>query len=125
MSLLQIGDIIELNETHCVYAMIPKHFVYANHRGDWELCKTDISLINKNFDYLCGKYVVIKTEMKGGGTGHGPHDIYPDGHHVTCKNLKNNQEISFYQSGSFTVLNENIEPIGKAEQSWEIPKDFL
>lgn len=61
-----------------------------------------------------GSYVVLKTAYEGGGTGMGPHDVYPDGHHVYAKKLKNNgfwdsngQEIDFYQSGCFTCM---IEP---------------
>lgn len=123
-NILQMGDIIELNSNHCVYAMIPKHFAYSNCKGDWDLVKYDVSLDNKNFAYLQGKYVVIQTKMTGGGTGHGPHDVYPDGHYVTCKNLKNDFEVSFYQTGCFNVMNPNIVPIGKATQSWDIPKEF-
>jgi len=56
-----------------------------------------------------GEWVVISTTMTGGGTGHGPHDIYPDGHQITCRKLKPNsneidwtvKEKKFYQSGSF------------------------
>jgi len=29
--------------------------------------------------------------MTGGGTGHGPHDVYPDGHQLTLQKIKNNQ----------------------------------
>lgn len=58
---------------------------------------------------FAGEYVVFKTAMKGGGRGHGPYDIYPDGANVTCKKLKKGKwdekglEISFYQSGAFTA----------------------
>ena len=60
-----------------------------------------------------GEFVVLDTKMEGGGTGHGPHDVYPDGHHVFCKRMKdgkydkNGVEVDFYQSGSFTAM---IEP---------------
>jgi hypothetical protein len=57
-----------------------------------------------------GQWVVIKTRMSGGGTGHGPHDIYPDGWTLTLRKLhKKSNDINwkvpsqeFYQSGSFT-----------------------
>lgn len=64
-----------------------------------------------------GEFIVTKTTFDGGGTGHGPHDVYPDGHHVFCKALKdgkyneNGVEISFYQSGSFTCMITDIVPI--------------
>jgi hypothetical protein len=53
-----------------------------------------------------GEFVVVKTAMEGGSTGH---DAYPDGHHVFCKRLNadgsyndKGTEINFYQSGCFT-----------------------
>ena len=58
-----------------------------------------------------GEFLVVKTSLEGGGTGMGPHDVYPDGHHVICKRLnvdgtynEDGEEISFYQSGSFTAM---------------------
>jgi len=54
------------------------------------------------------EFVVEKTAFEGGGTGHGPHDIYPDGWHVTARQLNSdgtynsgNKTIEFYQSGCF------------------------
>ena len=67
-----------------------------------------------------GEFLVVKSSLEGGGTGMGPHDIYPDGHHVTCKRLnidgtynEDGEEISFYQSGSFTsmITKDEIQPI--------------
>ena len=54
-------------------------------------------------------YAVLRTEMTGGGTGHGPHDVYPDGHEVTAVRLSPShrplkavgRKIKFYQSGCF------------------------
>ena len=64
---------------------------------------------------LIGDYVVVNTSMSGGGKGHGPNDVYPDGHHVVAKRLADNGtldpngfEVSFYQSGSFTAMNEYV-----------------
>ena len=60
--------------------------------------KTDSYILDE------GEFVVIRTAMEGGSTGH---DAYPDGHHVFCKRLnpdgtynENGTEINFYQSGS-------------------------
>jgi hypothetical protein len=54
------------------------------------------------------EYLVVKTEMNGGGTGHGPHDVFPDGHCVDAIKLgtgrsfdPNGLRIQFYQTGSF------------------------
>ena len=35
-----------------------------------------------------GEWVVITTEMTGGGTGHGKYDIYPDGYEITLRKLR-------------------------------------
>ena len=58
-----------------------------------------------------GTYVVTRTAMSGGGTGHGPHDVYPDGYKVAAIKLSNGEtfnpkglKISFYQSGCFTAM---------------------
>jgi hypothetical protein len=64
-----------------------------------------------------GEFVVIKTTFDGGGTGHGAHDVYPDGHHVFCKALKDGEydengiEVSFYQSGCFRCMITDISPV--------------
>ena len=41
-----------------------------------------IVLTEEHAPLPCGRYVVVKTAFEGGGTGHGPDDAYPDGHHV-------------------------------------------
>lgn len=116
--LLQIGDVIELNATHKVYADVPHHFVYDNCKGDFSLTRHDVQLSGE-FEYLQGKYIVIKTENTGGGCGHGSHDIYPDGHKVTCESVDKKHRVSFYQSGCFTAMIKDIEPIAKAKVSYE------
>ena len=74
-----------------------------------------------------GAYVVTKTSFSGGGTGHGPHDIYPDGHHVIAKQLDDNRdydenglEINFYQSGCFTAMiyAKDIEKVGSKKMTF-------
>lgn len=58
--------------------------------------------------FATSEWVVIDTEMSGGGSGHGYHDRYPDGWGVTAKLLvdgewdENAPEVFFRQSGSFT-----------------------
>lgn len=116
--LLEEGDVIELTSEHTVYAQIPKHFAYSNHKGDFSLIKERVKLVG-DFEYLQGTYVVTKTQYAGGGTGHGAHDVYPDGWEVTCVNTDDNTTIvSFYQTGSFTAMIEDIKPIGKAKLKW-------
>ncbi|MBE4286747.1 hypothetical protein HJ070_22990 [Vibrio parahaemolyticus] len=116
---LQEGDVIELTADHKVYAEVPCHFVYANRKGDFSLTQHDVQL-SGDFEYLQGKYIVIKTEMTGGGTGHGANDVYPDGHKVTCKREDGKYTVSFYQSGCFTAMIKDIEPIAKATLQWKI-----
>ena len=75
-----------------------------------------------------GTFIVVKTAYTGGGTGHGPHDVYPDGHQIKLLPVKvrrgvksgaikkvdiNNdaKPIEFYQSGCFTNMIEYIKPI--------------
>lgn len=79
-----------------------------------------LTVSDHNIDYI-GTYVVTHTTFDGGGTGHGKHDVYPDGHHVWCQHLTNHDiKIDFYQSGSFISLNENVEIIGSARAEWKV-----
>lgn len=120
MALLREGDIIELDDTHWVYTQVPQHFLYSNRRGNWTLAKGEIQLTGQ-FEYLQGRYVVTKTRMAGGGTGHGAFDVCPDGHEVTCVKVSGEQEVSFYQTGAFTCMIRDIEPVGRAELKWVDP----
>lgn len=110
---LQEGDVIELTAKHKVFAEVPCHFVYTNRKGDFSLTQHDVQL-SGDFEYLQGRYIVIKTEIAGGGTGHGGNDIYPNGHKVTCKSVDEKFTVSFYQSGSFKAMIKDIKPIAKA-----------
>lgn len=78
-------------------------------------------------------YIVVNTKYSGGRTGHGPHDVYPDGWNVQYTPIpfevlaskdtsftitKKNENGSFYQSGCFNSIidPEYIEKIGKMEK---------
>ena len=73
------------------------------------------------------QYIVTSTRMTGGGTGHGPHDVYLDGHQVICKRLKNGdwnakgKTRTFFQSGCFTgmIKPKKIKLVGKMMQFWD------
>lgn len=118
--LLKQGDVIELKDGHRVYGHAPKHFLYDNCSGDFELCSGEFT-IGGELHYFSGKYIVIKTEITGGGYGHGPHDVYPDGHKVTCVKADNESvKVSFFQSGSFTCMIKDIEPVGVARLKWTL-----
>ena len=124
---IEIGKVYE-NDTNLqkVTSNIVKGII---ERFSWEGVNVDVSKVvefvkenipeqqKEQFILKEGEFVVIKTTFDGGGTGHGRHDVYPDGHHVFCKALKNGEydengiEISFYQSGCFTCMITDITPI--------------
>jgi hypothetical protein len=71
------------------------------------------------------KFVVEWTGMDGGGTGHGPHDVYPDGWHVKARRLADDgsydprgEVIEFYQSGCFNCMVEEVSVVGRMRQSF-------
>lgn len=107
--LLKNGDLITLKPGHSVYAMIPKHFVYSNCKGDYSLCKSDV-VIGGDYEHLAGQYIVYDTALTGGGTGHGPHDVYPDGHRVFCVQIGTGTKVDFYQTGHFTAMIRDLQP---------------
>jgi hypothetical protein len=65
------------------------------------------------------KWKVTKAVLCGGGTGHGYHDVYPDGHYVEAVHVGGTQTVSFYQSGCFRgmVLPEDVTYEGKDKDS--------
>ena len=76
------------------------------------------------------EWVVERDETEGGGTGMGPHDVYPDGHHVTARRLNDDgtynpdgETIQFYQSGCFTGMVEpdKITLVRKMERQFTEP----
>jgi hypothetical protein len=115
--LLNKGDVIELHEGHTVYADVPKHFVFENQSGNFELVNHEAT-IGGQFSYLAGCYIVIRTELTGGGGV--ANDWYPDGHLVTCERASDKVTVSFYQTGCFTatIKKEDIAVIGRAKKEW-------
>lgn len=113
---------IDLCAGHRVYADVPEHFAFINCRGVFDkLAHTDV-LIGGELAYLAGRYIVYKTFMGGGGTGMGPHDVFPDGHHVFCERADNPLiRVDFYQTGCFTAMIRDITPVGRAERRWVLP----
>lgn len=125
MKYLQEGDIIELDERHRVYHTRKVNF-YGGKTGT---CHTETSI--KDFPELKGRYLVERVTLDGGGTGHGPHDVYPDGHHVYCTKLEyikdrnsgeliaprlTKTQVDFYQSGCFSIILNDVKVIGSARQ---------
>ena len=69
-------------------------------------------------------WLVKATEMSGGGTGHGPHDVYPDGWgvraaRVTADGDETGETIFFRQSGCFNNMLEEdeVEVVGVSKGS--------
>lgn len=113
---LKEGDVFELKAHHHVRTSIPEHFLYANRKGVWT-CRDGVVSCDGELAYLQGEYVVTGTAMDGGGTGHGPHDVFPNGHHVFAEKLDNGTRVDFYQSGAFIHLNTGIVATGRARRS--------
>lgn len=83
----------------------------------------DKAVVRKKKD--APEFVVVKTQMTGGGTGHGPHDVYPDGHEVTIRQLKKDgtyddegQAYRFYQSGAFNCMITDVAPTRKMKMGF-------
>lgn len=121
--LLQPGDMIELKAGHTVYADIPEHFAYNNRRGSFKLTRSQAK-IGGELSYLAGLYIVTHVTSDGGGTGMGPFDVYPDGHHVHCERTSDGVKVDFYQTGAFTAMIPEIEVVGKAELTWKAKEFF-
>ena len=114
IELLQPGDVIELNDSHCVEAFVPKHFVYENKKGHFDSCWGTVNLSGE-LSYLKGLYIVTSVELTGGSESDG----YEDGHLVHCvKSDSDTTEIKFFQTGSFMTKIDSIKPIGKATLKW-------
>ncbi len=133
--MLQEGDIFNLEKGHSIYvSSLPSLFLNDNGDFNWENSNGEvrgIGAMQRGLDtsIFCGEYIVTKTSMSGGGTGHEIHDVYPNGHKVIAKRIVkplvgdkkiSDFEISFYQSGSFTCMNRDIEAVRKAELKYTI-----
>lgn len=126
--LLREGDVIEIALGHTVYIALPYHFVYDNRWGVFDQVAESavtIGSVRKGLDtsQFVGRYVVTGTSQEGGGTGMGPHDVYPDGHRVRCVSVEPGKEglrLNFYQTGAFTAMIPDITPIGRATATWRL-----
>ena len=129
---LQVGDVFAANKGMRVYAYIPSHFVYQNTPNNFSPARTEVKVgeIRKrdshtlNLSYFKGHYVVEHARSEGGGTAHGPHDVYPDGWHIKARKLwddgtynPNGTEIEFYQSGAFTAVNKDVPVVRKMRRN--------
>ncbi len=116
--LLQEGDIVELKEGHQVYVDRPNHDIFENRKGDYSLTHHE-GTIGGELAHLAGRYIVTKTALEGGGAGGFHSGPSPRGHHVYCKRADHDgQAVDFYQTGSFTAMIKQLEPVGRAILTW-------
>lgn len=80
----------------------------------------NLDMEEKVFDssVYAGEYEVYQTLSNGGGYGGGgfcPDSVpYPNGWHVYCHKVDNpSVKVDFYQTGCFTAMIEDIEPINR------------
>lgn len=128
---ISVGDVLTVGERTTEEDIALKIIKLTKGYSEFQGVKIDKGLLTKaicvpqhSSDILdtskyAGEYVVYQTSREGGGTGHGPSDYCPSGHLVKAKKLKNGKfdkdglKISFYQTGSFTATNENVEILRK------------
>ncbi len=83
--------------------------------GGWK--RTTQVEVNTTVELPTARWVVLAARMDGGGTGHGPGDVYPDGWHVLAA-LSTDASVTlrFYQSGCFRgmVPPEKVELVERA-----------
>jgi hypothetical protein len=72
------------------------------------------------------KFVVERAELEGGGTAHGPYDVYPDGWHITARRLFKNgkynpkgEVIDFYMTGCFNYMIEKVKIVDKMQMCFK------
>lgn len=120
---LQEGDLFFLKSGSKVYVKeYPRHYLYENRKFDFSLTNGELCLD----DELSGEFIVIKTEMTGGGSD-GRGGSFPDGHKVHAQKVYLNEitpfAVYFYQSGCFTCTLTNIKTTGRARAKWEIERN--
>lgn len=130
--LLQPGDIIEIVDGDTVEINIPDHFCYSNRRGVMHRLSSAVVTVGEDYngfptDWLKGRYVVTQAYEGGGGEGHGPNDIFPDGWLIEAESLleKHSEysdsprwKIKFSQSGCFSHSMPEKRAVGKAKAHW-------
>ena len=132
MDKLKEGDVIELKDGHHIYIRLPEHFCYGNRIGVFNKLSETVVCVGQNksglkTNFLKGRWVVYATAYDGGSHGGGMsgNDFYQNGYHVFIEKIIHeigNPRIraSFYQTGSFTAMIEDIKPVGRAKATWNI-----
>lgn len=84
----------------------PKVFAAWTEQGDdgWKRERKDPVEVVHPDGFADTAFEVIETDLCGGGSAHGPHDTFPDGHYVLAKQVDGDATVRFYQSGCFTCM---------------------
>jgi hypothetical protein len=93
------------------------HTTWTEKKGNWsQEHKLELDLRPER-DFTHVHFIVLKVALIGGGTGMGPHDVYPDGHWVYAKEVDGEHFVRFHQSGCFRCMvePEHVELIGGPE----------
>ena len=119
---LKPGDVVLIEKGMEVEALIPRHFLYSNYKGDFSLDNHSVE-IDDQFDYLCGEYIVDRVKYYPGKDGNGSTGS-PTNYIIYCIKVDNvNTEISFYQLGwGHSIKPGEIKVIGKADKVWKWEK---
>ena len=135
--MLQEGDVIEIKREMRVYADVPEHFVHPNKQGCFDMIHADV-ILGRDLEYLCGKYIVYKTTSDEGpsnfdGAFPGGDELHHAlringlpryGYHVFCVKADNEKiKVDFYQSGHFSAMIKDIQPVGRATLHWEYEEE--
>lgn len=93
----------------------------------WERSRTDVlDLSVEDPDAVAQEpFTVLHAGLYGGGTGHGPHDVYPDGWQVVARG-ESGRIVRFSQSGCFVglVLPGDVNLVSDADAE-EWPYEFF
>lgn len=126
--LLQVGDVIKADSSWIHGHRQSRSEVLGVGHGYRNVVRDVEGNILSQYDRTDGTrngayFVVESTGYTGGGTGHGPRDIYPDGRQVLARRLNDDHTYNpqgevamFYQTGCFSNMIKNPEVVGKMRQ---------
>ena len=117
------NDLIELKEGHSVYAELPAHF--QGRVGNFDTLDDETLIVigkpigpegaRMDTSFFKGYYLIHHEIIDGGGQGQGAGDVFPSGNHVFADKVVGKFDppirVSFYTSGHFTAMIQDILPI--------------
>lgn len=125
MNLVQVGDVIKADDKWLyghgdsdprgrVFVGFSSPHIVQDGKGNI------LSSYDRTDKTRPGSLFVVEQAMSGGGgTGHGPNDVYPDGWQITARRLlpdgsydSEGEVVQFYQTGCFSCMVEQPEVVG-------------